>query len=131
MKQTDTFLREESIKPPNFDNNTPNQSVTNEVQEFKSPLGFGFSSVDLSDPTVKQTMKEEFYNWKNLPTDNPAKVGLEQSWYQKYYGMDTDTWKKEKKKWANDLFKSNLGQRVRDDIEALMIPVAGLSLIHI
>jgi len=110
-----------------FDTQLPIPEEKEEEKTYRSPIPIGASTVDLSDPANEEAMQKEYSSWRNLPIDHPDKDALEQQWYQKYYGMDSDTFEKEKKKWRADTFRSNLGKRIRHDIEAQLIPVAGVA----
>ena len=110
-----------------FDTQLPIPEEKEEEKTYRSPIPIGASTVDLSDPANEEAMQKEYSSWRNLPIDHPDKDALEQQWYQKYYGMDSDTFGKEKEKWRADTFRSNLGKRIRHDIEAQLIPVAGVA----
>jgi len=105
----------------------PESVQEEENKTYRSPIPIGASTVDLSDPANEALMQEEFSTWKHLKKGDPNRQKLEEEWYEKYYGMDSNTYREEKRKWANDTFKSNLGKRLRHDIEAQLIPVAGVA----
>jgi len=108
----DARLKEEQevIEPEVLDNKYP------------SPFGgkIGYSSVDLSVPGSNKEMLEEYHEWADLNTKDPARRSLRESWTQKYHGMSVDEWKMEKLGWGAGHLNPMEG--LKEDLQLIGLP---------
>ena len=94
---TDSML-DRFVDDPEKLNELPNpETVTEEPKEegFPGPQGRGRSQVDLSIEANQQIKEDEHDVWWKMPyrvdgEKNLERQGLQDQWYQKYYGATRD-----------------------------------------
>ena len=91
-------------------------------QRYTSPFGgqIGSSSVDLTQEGANDIMLEEYNNYWKRPFEDPQREGLQEAFYQKYYGMGWEEFNEEKRDYIWE--QNNPLDRLKGHYDSLSTP---------
>ena len=97
------------------------------TKTYPSPFGnrIGKSSVDLTAPGSNDRMLEEYNNYWTRPRNDPAREGLKEAFNQKYYGMSSEEYDKQRASQMPGEVLNNTFKGTFEDLKlAYSIPLA-------